>query len=113
MAPFDRKDGGVEKWLNRRVPEEVAERQLSILQRNCPNVTRDKVLWAYLTTPADIPNRFANMVKVSYKQGASHPLQMGYLRPNQYCSQYGTAIKKLHLGGKCGSRMNGRLWAGL
>jgi phytoene dehydrogenase-like protein len=39
------------------------------------------------------------MVKGSYKQGAYHPLQMGYLRPNQDCSQYRTPVKNLYLGG--------------
>ena len=99
MAPFDLKDGGSERWLNHTYREETVERQLAILQRYAPNVTREKVLWTYLTTPADIQNKFANMVKGSYKQGAYHPLQMGYLRPNQDCSQYRTPVKNLYLGG--------------
>jgi phytoene dehydrogenase-like protein len=57
------------------------------------------VLWTYSTTPADIENKFTNMVKGSYKQGAYHPLQMGYLRPNQDCSDCRTPVKKLYLGG--------------
>jgi phytoene dehydrogenase-like protein len=99
MAPFDLKDGGSERWLNHTYREETAERQIAILQRYAPNITRDKVLWTYLTTPADIQNKFANMVNGSYKQGAYHPLQMGYLRPNQDCSQYRTPVKNLYLGG--------------
>jgi len=62
-------------------------------------MTKDTVLWTYLTTPADLPNKFANMVEGSYKQGAYHPLQMGFLRPNQDCSQYRTPVKNLYLGG--------------
>ena len=99
MAPFDLRDGGSERWLNHTYREETVERQLALLQRYAPNVTRDKVLWTYLTTPADIQNKFPNMVKGSYKQGAYHPLQMGYLRPNQDCSQYRTPVKSLYLGG--------------
>lgn len=99
MAPFDRKDGGSERWLHHKVREETAERKLAILQRYAPNITRDKVLWTYLTTPADIQNKFANMVNGSYKQGAYHPLQMGYVRPNPDCSQYRTPVKNLYLGG--------------
>mgnify|MGYP002064110249 CR=1 FL=1 len=53
-----------------------------------------------ITTPADIQNKFSNMVRGSYKQGAYHPLQMGFLRPNQECSQYRTPVKGLYL---CGS----------
>jgi phytoene dehydrogenase-like protein len=99
MAPFDLKDGGSERWLNHKYRVEVVERQLSVLRRYAPNVTREKVLWTYLTTPADIQNKFPNMVNGSYKQGAYHPLQMGYLRPNQDCSQYRTPVKNLYLGG--------------
>lgn len=99
MAPFDLKDGGHERWLNYRFREEITERQLSILRTYAPNMTKDNVLWTYLTSPADLQNKFANMVKGSYKQGAYHPLQMGYLRPNQDCSQYRTPVKNLYLGG--------------
>jgi len=99
MAPFERKDGGSERWLNRQVREEQAERMLAILERYAPNMTRDKVLWTYITTPADIQNKFANMVKGSYKQGMYHPLQMGFLRPNQECSHCTTPVKNLYLGG--------------
>jgi phytoene dehydrogenase-like protein len=99
MAPFDLKDGGADKWLNGKHRKAVAERKLGILSKYAPNLTSDKVLWTYLTTPADIQNKFANMVKGSYKQGAYHPLQMGFLRPNQECSQYRTPVKNLYLGG--------------
>lgn len=99
MAPFDLKDGGSERWLNRKCRDETIERLLAILERYAPNITRDKVLWTYLTTPADIQNKFANMVKGSYKQGAYHPLQMGYLRPNQECSLNRTPLKNLYVGG--------------
>jgi phytoene dehydrogenase-like protein len=99
MAPFNLKDGGSERWLNHKYREEAVERQLAMLQKYAPNLTREKVLWTYLTTPADIQNKFANMVQGSYKQGAYHPLQMGYLRPNQDCSQYRTPVRNLYLGG--------------
>ena len=99
MAPFDLAGGGSERWLDHQVREATADRLVSILGRYAPNVTRETVLWTYLTTPADIQNKFPNMVKGSYKQGAYHPLQMGFLRPNQDCSQYRTPIKNLYLGG--------------
>jgi phytoene dehydrogenase-like protein len=99
MAPFQRDDGGSERWLKHAVREETAARQLALLERYAPNVTRDNVLWTYTTTPADIQNKFANMVEGSYKQGAYHPLQMGFLRPNQDCSDCRTPVKNLYLGG--------------
>jgi phytoene dehydrogenase-like protein len=99
MAAFDLKESGFERWLDNGFRRETAERQMSVLRKYAPNMTRDNVLWTYLTTPADIENKFPNMVQGSYKQGAYHPLQMGYLRPNQDCSQYRTPVKNLYLGG--------------
>ena len=99
MAPFDLKDGGSERWLNRKFREEWAENRIALLAEYAPNVTKENVLWTNVTTPADIQNKFVNMVKGGYKQGQYHPLQMGYVRPNQECSQNRTPIKNLYLGG--------------
>lgn len=99
MAPFELKDGGSEKWLNYKFREQIADYQLATLEKYAPNITKDKVLWWNITTPADIQNKFANMVRGSYKQGQYHPLQMGYLRPNQECSHNVTPIKNLFVGG--------------
>jgi len=99
MAPYDLKDGGHERWLNRKYREEWAAKQCDKLAQYAPNVTRENILWTYITTPADIQNKFANMVKGGYKQGMYHPLQMGFLRPNQECSHNRTPVKNLYLGG--------------
>ena len=99
MAPFDLKDGGSEKWLRYRFREEISQYQLATLEKYAPNITKEKVLWWNITTPADIQNKFPNMVRGSYKQGQYHPLQMGYLRPNQECSHNVTPIKNLFVGG--------------
>jgi len=99
MSPFELKDGGSEKWLRYRYRQEMAEYQLATLRRYAPNMTEDKVLWWNITTPADIQNKFANMVRGSYKQGMYHPLQMGFLRPNQECSHNVTPVKGLFVGG--------------
>jgi len=99
MALFDLEDGGSEKWLQNKYREEVAETLLATLERYTTNVNKDTVLETYLTTPADIQNKYVNMVKGGYKQGAYHPLQMGFLRPNQDCSHYRTPVKNLYVGG--------------
>ncbi len=98
MAVFDLKDGGAEKWLNKKFREEWMQKQIDLLSEYAPNV-KESVLWTYVTTPADIQNKFANMVKGGYKQGQYHPLQMGFLRPNQECSHNKTPVKNLYLGG--------------
>ena len=99
MAPYTLKNGGADGWLKYKFRQQIAEYQLATLQKYAPNITKDKVLWWNITTPADIQNKFANMVRGSYKQGMYHPLQMGYLRPNQECSHNVTPIKNLFVGG--------------
>jgi len=99
MAPYALKNGGSDGWLKYKFRQQIAEYQLATLQKYAPNITKDKVLWWNITTPADIQNKFANMVRGSYKQGMYHPLQMGYLRPNQDCSHNVTPIKNLFVGG--------------
>ena len=89
-----------ESWLNHRRARgdrRAAARAAAALRSQSHDATR--CCGPISTTPADIQNKFANMVKGSYKQGAYHPLQMGYLRPNQECSQYRTPVKNLYLGG--------------
>ncbi|MBI4334024.1 MAG: NAD(P)/FAD-dependent oxidoreductase [Chloroflexi bacterium] len=99
FAPFNLKDGGSDKWYRTDYKEQVAESCMETLRRYAPNMTPDKVLWKYLTTPKDLPNKFLDMVQGSFKQGAYHPLQMGYLRPNEHCSNARTPIKNLYVGG--------------
>ncbi len=97
-VPYRLKEGA-EKWYNLKFKEEVAEQYLATLQRYAPNMTRDKVLWHYTSTPIDMENKFLDMVDGSFKQGLYHPLQMGYLRPNDECSQYRTPVKNLYVAG--------------
>ncbi len=99
LACFDLKDGGSEKWLDRPFRKEFIKRQVATLKDYITNINEDTLLQTYLTTPMDIQNKYANMVKGGYKQGAYHPLQMGYLRPNQDCSHYRTPVKNLYVGG--------------
>ena len=98
MAPY-RLKGTPNTWLNIKFKEEQAARCLATIQKYAPNMTMDKVLFTYTSSPPDIEHKFPNMVEGSIKQGAYHPLQMGYLRPNEDCSQNVTPIMNLFLGG--------------
>ncbi|MDZ4246496.1 MAG: hypothetical protein U1D67_05170, partial [Dehalococcoidia bacterium] len=99
FAPYNLKDGGAEKWYNMEFKEQVAQSCLDTLSKYAPNMTSEKILWKYMTTPKDIQNKFPDMVEGSFKQGLYHPLQMGYLRPNEECSNARTPVKNLYLGG--------------
>ena len=98
-APFNL-NGDANNWWNMKLKEERAELCFETLRKCAPNMSQDKILWVYISSPLDIQNKFADMVQGSYKQGAYLPLQMGYLRPNEECSQTRTPIKNLYI---CGS----------
>ncbi len=110
-APY-RLWGEAERWYNYQFKQELVEQGRAALERYAPNMTREKVIWSYITTPIDIENKFQNMVEGSYKQGLYHPLQMGYLRPNEDCSQSRTPIKNLYLGGSSGYPGGLVVWGG-
>jgi len=101
MAPYNL-DGNKDKWLSMKFKEECAEKQLAVLRKYAPNITKEKAMWWNMTTPADIENKFANMVHGSIKQGAYDSLQMGYNRPNEECPNHRTPIKNLYIGGASG-----------
>jgi phytoene dehydrogenase-like protein len=98
MAPFKLKEGP-ERWYNFTFKQELAARCLEVLRRYAPNISEDKVLASYISTPIDMQNKYLDMREGSYKQGAYIPFQMGFLRPNEECSRNRTPVKKLYLGG--------------
>jgi phytoene dehydrogenase-like protein len=91
------KDGGGQRWY--KIRHEHAKQNIEMLRKYAPNMTDDNILWTYIASPLDIENKFADMVEGSIKQGGYYPLQMGYLRPNELCSQYATPVKNLYLCG--------------
>ena len=50
-------------------------------------------------SPVDIEQKLTTMTQGSYKHGAYTTLQLGFLRPNDLCSQSETPIEGLYLGG--------------
>jgi len=99
LAPYDLKDGGSDRWYNREFREGHAKMLLDILRRYAPNITDDHILMTYICTPKDIENKFLDMKKGGIKQGAYTSLQMGFNRPNEYCSNHRTPVKKLYVCG--------------
>jgi len=97
MAPYALNGNGA-NWLSLKRKEEEAERRLRILEEYAPGL-REKILWIAVSTPADTENRFLDMKLGSIKQGAYLPFQMGYLRPNEECSDTRAPIQGLYLGG--------------
>lgn len=98
-APYALKDGGPPAWY--KVRRQYAESLEEVLRRYAPNMDKRTIVWDYIGTPLDTENKFPDMRQGCFKQGAYLPLQMGFLRPNEYCSNHATPLKKLYLGGSC------------
>jgi phytoene dehydrogenase-like protein len=96
-APYNLKDGGALAWNRMRRP--YAERCKKTLEKYAPNMNKNTIIWDYIGTPLDTENKFPDMKQGCFKQGAYLPLQMGYMRPNEFCCQHDTPIKKLYVGG--------------
>ncbi|MBI2304606.1 MAG: NAD(P)/FAD-dependent oxidoreductase [Chloroflexi bacterium] len=98
LVPYNLK-GGADGWYPLKFKEQRIQRCMDILTRHAPNITMEKVLWHEGHSPVDIQNKFYDMRQGSIKQGAYTPFQMGYLRPNDECSDNRTPIKNLYLCG--------------
>lgn len=99
VVPYELASGGRDRWYGRDFRAARERQMIELLARFTENVDGDRILKTYMTTPVDIENKFATMFRGSFKHGAYHPLQMGYLRPNQDCSHTRTPIKNLYVGG--------------
>jgi len=97
FAPYELKKGGAEAW--HKIRKEHAEQCIEFLSKYAPNMDKKNIIDTYITSPLDIENKFPDMVRGSIKQGAYYPLQMGFMRPNEYCSDHSTPIKKLYICG--------------
>lgn len=98
LAPYDITQGK-DTWYRMSFQEAQAKKCLDTLKQYAPNMNEDTI-WQYkLFSPVGIEDKFADMVHGSFKQGAYVPLQMGYQRPNDECSQNRTPVKNLYIGG--------------
>ena len=99
MAPYHI-NGGAEEWYNRDFRLARIEKYVETLDKYSPGI-KDQVLWPFIATPLDVENKLWDMREGSIKQGAYHPFQMGFLRPNEECSHHSTPIQNLYMCGAC------------
>lgn len=100
MAPYAL-DGDSSNWMSHKKKEEHAKGCIEVLRRYVENATDENIRNYYVSTPAEYSMKFMDMVRGSIKQGAYLPLQMGYMRPNEFCSTHRSPIKGLYMGGAC------------
>jgi phytoene dehydrogenase-like protein len=79
-----------------KMKDDYANKCLSIWMDYAPNI---KLVHTYIYPPTYIEKKLKDMVRGSFKQGAYTPLQMGYFRPNESCSQIRTPIEGLYVCG--------------
>ncbi len=70
-----------------------------LLNRYAPNMKDGRIIREYAYPPTYIEMKFPNMRRGSIKHGEYQSTQMGYFRPNDLCSQYGTPIPGYFVGG--------------
>jgi phytoene dehydrogenase-like protein len=100
LAPYNLKNADADQWHKMKFQEEHANDLINTLARYAPDI-KEKIVWKNTCSPRGIEDRFSDMVQGSFKQGAYHPLQMGYNRPNAECSNHRSPIKRLYMGGSC------------
>jgi len=97
-APY-KLNGDPNNWWDKKLKLDRVYQFMKIIEKHAPNMSADNVMWEYICSPLDMENKLHNMFQGSYKCGGYKPLQMGFLRPNEVCSQYATPIKNLYLCG--------------
>jgi len=93
-APYELKG---QAWDD--VKNDYSRQCLELWQEYAPNLKEAKLLFDFAYSPLDMERRLIDMKRGSFKQGAYTMFQMGYLRPNDQCSQYKTPVEGLYLGG--------------
>ncbi|MBI9073772.1 MAG: NAD(P)/FAD-dependent oxidoreductase [Desulfatibacillum sp.] len=78
------------------IKDDYAKQCMDEWKSYAPNLD---VMDAFVYPPTYIEKKIINMVKGSIKQGAYIPLQMGYFRPNDSCSQVRTPIEGFYVCG--------------
>jgi len=81
-------------WDN--IADDYAEKCINEWKQYAPNI---EFISKFVYPPTYIAKKFKNMVKGSIKHGSYMPLQMGYNRPNDACSQNYTPIEGYYLAG--------------
>jgi len=92
-------EGQPQRWY--KVRKEQEKSCIEVLNQYLSQPLEEIIMWDYIGTPLDFENKFLDMKQGCYKQGAYLPLQMGYMRPNEYCSDHSTPIKGLYMCGAC------------
>ncbi|MCU0599093.1 MAG: NAD(P)/FAD-dependent oxidoreductase [Desulfobacterales bacterium] len=79
-----------------KIKESYADRCIAAWKKYAPDIDP---LFRLVYPPTYIEHKITNMVQGSFKHGGYIPLQMGYFRPNESCSQVFTPIDGFYVCG--------------
>jgi phytoene dehydrogenase-like protein len=94
QAIYDLPNGGPGRWAE--IKAEVQEAHLRAMQKIAPNLTDDKILARFSTSPVDIEQMNAAMWHGSCHSGTDGPAQAGAMRPVPGWSQHRMPIPGLY-----------------
>ncbi len=89
------------QWL--QMKKEIVDEILRQWQVYAPNMTRDNVIGAFITTPYDVVNRNIDMLEGGWVEGAMIASQLGRFRPTPELAHYRTPVKDLYI---CSSNLH-------
>lgn len=94
QAVYNLPDGGPGRWAE--IKAEVQEAHLKAAKRIAPNLTDDKILARFSTSPVDIEQMNASMWHGSCHSGTDGPAQSGAMRPVPGWAQHRMPIPGLY-----------------
>ncbi len=89
------------QWLQKR--KEFVDDLFKQWVHYAPNMTKDNLIDAFITTPLDVVMRHPDMIEGGWVEGAMHASQLGRFRPVPELSDYRTPVQNLYI---CSSNLH-------
>jgi phytoene dehydrogenase-like protein len=89
------------EWLQKK--REFVDELFKQWARYAPNMTKDNLIEAFITTPLDVIYRHPDMIEGGWVEGAMHAYQLGRFRPVPELSNYRTPVKNFYI---CSSNLH-------
>jgi len=89
------------EWLRKK--KEFVDDLFVYWQKFAPNMTKDNLIEAFITTPYDVISRHPDMKEGGWAEGSMFASQLGRFRPCPEFSNYKTPLKNLYM---CSSNLH-------
>jgi phytoene dehydrogenase-like protein len=89
------------EWLRKK--KEFVDELFKQWVQYAPNMTKDNLIDAFITTPLDVTMRHPDMIEGGWVEGAMHAYQLGRFRPVPELANYRTPVQNLYM---CSSNLH-------